>query len=57
MALQRKTAREAGIDLADVAPTDGPTGERIVAKDVEAYLSPCQDGVGRPRRSGRRCRR
>nr|WP_273482483.1 hypothetical protein [Dysosmobacter welbionis] len=43
--------------MADVAPTDGPTGERIVAKDVEAYLSPCQDGVGRPRRSGRRCRR
>ena len=35
----KKTAREAGIDLADVAPTDGPTGRRIVAKDVEAYLS------------------
>lgn len=37
--LAKKMAREAGIDLADVMPTGGPNGTRIVAKDVAAYLS------------------
>lgn len=36
--LARKMAREAGIDLADVAPGSGPDGRRIAAKDVTAYL-------------------
>lgn len=36
--LAKKMAAEAGVDLADVAPTGGPTGQRIVAKDVETYL-------------------
>ncbi len=36
--LAKKLAREAGIDLADVTPSGGPSGTRIVAKDVEAYL-------------------
>ncbi len=35
--LAKKLAREAGINLADVTPTGGPDGLRIVAKDVEAY--------------------
>ena len=37
--LAKKLAREAGIDLADVRPSGGPDGLRIVAKDVEAYLN------------------
>jgi pyruvate/2-oxoglutarate dehydrogenase complex dihydrolipoamide acyltransferase (E2) component len=37
--LARKMAKEAGVSLADIAPTGGPDGLRIVAKDVEAYLS------------------
>ena len=36
--LAKKMAKEAGIDLAAVAPTGGPNGRRIVAKDIEAYL-------------------
>lgn len=36
--LAKKMAAEAGIDLADVAPSGGPDGQRIVAKDVDAYL-------------------
>lgn len=36
--LAKKMAREAGIDLAAVAPSGGPNGMRIVAKDVKAYL-------------------
>lgn len=36
--LAKKMAHEAGIALADVAPTGGPNGMRIVAKDVQAYL-------------------
>ena len=34
----KKLAKEAGISLADVPPTGGPDGLRIVAKDVTAYL-------------------
>ena len=37
--LAKKMAREAGIDLSAVAPSGGPDGLRIVAKDVTAYLS------------------
>ena len=37
--LAKKMAREAGIDLADVTPSGGPDGLRIVAKDVTAYLN------------------
>lgn len=37
--LARKMAREAGIDLADVAPGSGPDGRRIAARDVTAYLA------------------
>ncbi len=36
--LAKKLAREAGINLADVQPSGGPDGQRIVAKDVENYL-------------------
>lgn len=35
--LAKKLAKEAGIDLADVTPSGGPDGSRIVARDVEAY--------------------
>ncbi|MCI9481172.1 MAG: 2-oxo acid dehydrogenase subunit E2 [Oscillibacter sp.] len=37
--LAKKLAKEAGIDLADVTPSGGPDGLRIVAKDIEAYKS------------------
>lgn len=43
--LAKKMAREAGIDLADVTPSGGPNGIRIVAKDVAAYLSRPKAGV------------
>ena len=36
--LAKKMAREAGINIADVLPTGGPDGARIIAKDVAAYL-------------------
>lgn len=36
--LAKKMAREAGINIADVLPSGGPDGARIVAKDVTAYL-------------------
>lgn len=36
--LAKKMAREAGINIADVLPTGGPDGARIIAKDVTAYL-------------------
>lgn len=36
--LAKKLAREAGISLADVPPSGGADGSRIVAKDIEAYL-------------------
>ncbi len=35
--LAKKLARTYGIDLAEVAPSGGPDGRRIVAKDVEAF--------------------
>lgn len=37
--LAKKMAHEAGINLADVPPSGGPNGIRIVAKDVAAYLN------------------
>lgn len=36
--LAKKMAREAGVNIADVLPSGGPDGARIVAKDVTAYL-------------------
>lgn len=36
--LAKRMAAEANVDLRLVRPTGGPTGRRIVAKDVEAYL-------------------
>lgn len=36
--LAKKMAAEAGIALADVTPSGGPDGQRVVAKDVDAYL-------------------
>ena len=35
----KKLAAAAGIQIADVPPTGGPDGLRIVAKDVKAYLA------------------
>lgn len=35
----KKLAAAAGIQIADVPPTGGPDGLRIVAKDVQAYLA------------------
>lgn len=37
--LAKKIAREAGINIADVLPSGGPDGTRIVAKNVTAYLA------------------
>lgn len=36
--LAKKMAREAGVNIADILPSGGPDGARIVAKDVAAYL-------------------
>ncbi len=36
--LAKKMAKEAGIDLAEVAASGGPDGTRIVARDVTEYL-------------------
>lgn len=42
--LAKKMAREAGINIADVLPTGGPDGARIIAKDVAAYLEAKKNG-------------
>lgn len=37
--LAKKMSKEAGINIADIIPSGGPDGTRIVAKDVAAYLA------------------